>query len=81
MSSATQSNSGAGAYLAMLNAAIGKGDVLTEADLADPDMRDKAKRLARAESSAASGSSGWLADLFLDQDKPTASHYGRDVEL
>ena len=42
MSSATQSNSGAGAYLAMLNAAVGKGDVLTEADLASSARRGRA---------------------------------------
>ena len=68
MSSATQSNSGAGAYLAMLNAAVGKGDVLTEADLADPTLREKARTLLSGVERS-SGSSGWLADLFLDQDR------------
>ncbi len=67
MSSAAQSNSGAGAYLAMLNAAVGKGDVLTEADLADPALRDKARALL-AGVERTSGSSGWLGDLFLQQD-------------
>lgn len=67
MSSATQSNSGAGAYLAMLNAAVGKSDVLTEADLTDPAVRDKARALLSGVERS-SGSSGWLADLFLDQD-------------
>ena len=67
MSSATQSNSGAGAYLAMLNAAVGKGDVLTEPDLADPGVRDKA-RILLSGVERSSGSSGWLGDLFLQQD-------------
>jgi Ca-activated chloride channel family protein len=67
MSSATQSNSGAGAYLAMLNAAVGRGDVLTEADLADPSVRDKARTLLSGVERS-SGSSGWLSDLFLDLD-------------
>lgn len=67
MSSATQSNSGAGAYLAMLNAAVGKGDVLTEADLADQAVREKARTLLSGVERS-SGSSGWLADLFLDED-------------
>ena len=67
MSSATQSNSGAGAYLAMLNAAVGRGDVLTEADLADPAVRDKARTLLSGVERT-SGSSGWLGDLFLQQD-------------
>lgn len=67
MASATQSNSGAGAYLAMLNAAVGKGDVLTEADLADPAVRDKARTLLGGVERT-SGSSGWLSDLFLQQD-------------
>ena len=73
MSSATQSNSGAGAYLAMLNAAVGKGDVLTEADLADPTVREKARTLLSGVERTA-GSSGWLADLFLDQDS-RGTHY------
>ncbi len=73
MSSATQSNSGAGAYLAMLNAAVGKGDVLTEADLRDPTVLDKAKTLLSGVERTA-GSSGWLGDLFLDQDA-RGTHY------
>jgi len=67
MSSATQSNSGAGAYLAMLTTAVGK-DLLGEADLASADVRDKARSLL-AGVERTSGSSGWLGDLFLDQDQ------------
>lgn len=75
MSSATQSNSGAGAYLVMLNAAVGKGDVLTEADLGDPAVREKARTLLGGVERTA-GSSGWLADLFLTQDAPQRSRAG-----
>ena len=73
MSSATQSNSGAGAYLAMLNASVGKGDVLTEADLADPKVRDDARTLLSGVERT-SGSSGWLGDLFLSEDA-RGNHY------
>lgn len=68
MSSATQSNSGAGAYLAMLTTASGAGGVLTEQDLARPDIRDQARALLKGVERT-SGSSGWLAELFLDQDR------------
>lgn len=68
MSSATQSNSGAGAYLAMLATASGAGGVLTEEELARPDIRDKAQALLKGVERT-SGSSGWLAELFLDQDQ------------
>lgn len=68
MSSATQSNSGAGAYLAMLTTAVGRGDVLTEAALASADVRRKARALLRGVERT-SGSSGWLGELFLDQDQ------------
>ena len=67
MSSATQSNSGAAAYFAMLNAASGKNDVLTKADLDDPKVREKARTLLSGVERTA-GSSGWLGDLFLAQD-------------
>lgn len=67
MSSATQSNSGAGAYLAMLNAAVGRADVLTEQDLSNSSVLDRARTLLGGVERS-SGSSGWLADLFLDLD-------------
>ncbi|MBN8941958.1 MAG: substrate-binding domain-containing protein [Rhizobiales bacterium] len=68
MSSATQSNSGAGAYLAMLTTAVGRDDVLTEAALASTEVRRKARALLRGVERS-SGSSGWLGELFLDQDQ------------
>lgn len=65
MTSATQSNSGASAYLAMLSSALGDAEsVITEADLQKPEVRDTvAALLAGVERS--SGSSGWLADLYV----------------
>jgi Ca-activated chloride channel family protein len=63
-SSATQSNSGAGAYIAMLSAALGHPDAITPADLERPDLRDTVRTLLSGISRTA-GSSGWLADLYL----------------
>src|SRR5262249_18735028 len=45
MTSATQSNSGASAYLSMLAAALGKQGVLQSADLGDEKTRDQVARL------------------------------------
>lgn len=66
MTSATQSNSGASAYLGFLYAFAGNPDVLSEADLAKPDVRAKIKRILGAVNRS-SGSSGWLKDLFLQR--------------
>jgi len=63
-SSATQSNSGAGAYIAMLSAALGHPDAISQADLERPDLRDTVRALLSGISRTA-GSSGWLADLYL----------------
>jgi Ca-activated chloride channel homolog len=64
MTSATQSNSGASAYLAMLSAALNKKDVLTTDDLKGPAL-DVVGRLLRGVERS-SGSSGWLADLYIE---------------
>ena len=64
LSSATQSNSGAGAYIAMLSAALGHPDAITAADLQKPEARETVKALLAGVSRTA-GSSGWLADLYL----------------
>jgi Ca-activated chloride channel family protein len=64
MTSATQSNSGASAYLAMLAVLIGKSDVLEPGDLDDPKLQDKIRALL-AGVERSSGSSGWLKELFL----------------
>jgi Ca-activated chloride channel family protein len=63
-SSATQSNSGAGAYIIMLAAALGHPDVIAPADLERADVRDKVQMLLAGISRTA-GSSAWLADLYL----------------
>lgn len=63
MTSATQSNSGASAYLAMLSAALGTKAVISEADLSAAPA-DMASRLLRGVERS-SGSSGWLADLYV----------------
>ncbi|MGF3023910.1 VWA domain-containing protein [Methylobacterium aquaticum] len=63
-SSATQSNSGAGAYLAMLSAALGSPDAMTLADLRKPGLQDTVRTLLSGTARTA-GSSAWLADLYL----------------
>jgi Ca-activated chloride channel family protein len=65
MTSATQSNSGASAYLAMLSSAIGEDAVIKPGDLDDPKVQDTVKALL-AGVERSSGSSGWLADLYVD---------------
>ncbi|HLY55858.1 MAG TPA: substrate-binding domain-containing protein [Stellaceae bacterium] len=67
MTSATQSNSGASAYLAMLAAALGKTDPLVPEDLDNAQARDMVSRLLRGVTRSA-GSSGWLADLYREED-------------
>lgn len=64
MTSATQSNSGASAYLGYLNAFAGRPETLTMKNLNDPQVRDKIKRILGTVNRS-SGSSGWLKDLFL----------------
>ncbi|HWT99316.1 MAG TPA: VWA domain-containing protein [Terriglobales bacterium] len=64
MTSATQSNSGASAYLAMLAVLVGKSDVLQPSDLDDPRLQDQIKVLLSGVERS-SGSSGWLKDLFM----------------
>ena len=64
MTSATQSNSGASAYLAMLAAAFGDGSRLDPAALNDAAALKKVKDLL-AGVARSSGSSGWLSDLYV----------------
>ncbi len=63
MTSATQSNSGASAYLAMLATALGK-DLIEPADLDRADVRNTVRGLLKGVERSA-GSSGWLAELYL----------------
>lgn len=64
MTSATQSNSGASAYLAMLSVLVGAPDVIAPEDLNDPKLQEDIKLLLSGVERS-SGSSGWLKDLFL----------------
>lgn len=64
MTSATQSNSGASAYLAMLASSFGQPDRLDPRALDDVAAREKVKALLRGVARS-SGSSGWLKDLYL----------------
>lgn len=66
MTSATQSNSGASAYLAFLYAFAGSPDVLTSEDLNNPAVAEKIKRILGSVDRS-SGSSGWLKDLCLNR--------------
>jgi Ca-activated chloride channel family protein len=65
MTSATQSNSGASAYLSMLSSALGGKEVLEAGDLDDPKVRETVSALLKGVERS-SGSSGWLADLYVN---------------
>jgi Ca-activated chloride channel family protein len=71
MTSATQSNSGASAYLAMLASAFGDGGRFDPRSLDDEDAKAKVKTLLKGVARS-SGSSGWLSDLYLDAAKANA---------
>jgi len=64
MSSATQSNSGAGAYIAMLSAALGHPEAISVEDLEKQGVRETVRTLLSGVIRTAA-SSGWLADLYL----------------
>lgn len=66
MTSATQSNSGASAYLGFLHALAGGPAVLGQEHLADAELRSRVRRLL-AGVERSSGSSGWLKDLYLER--------------
>lgn len=73
MTSATQSNSGATAYLSFLTALSGK-DNLTAEDLSDQTLIDKITTLL-AGVSRSSGSSNWLVTLFLNGNYDAMVNY------
>ncbi|MCW3097258.1 MAG: uncharacterized protein JWL77_2876 [Chthonomonadaceae bacterium] len=66
MTSATQSNSGASAYLGYLYAFAGKPEVLTASHLQNTAVQSKIKRFLGTVNRSA-GSSGFLKDLFLQK--------------
>ncbi|MBP1561081.1 MAG: substrate-binding domain-containing protein [Oscillospiraceae bacterium] len=67
MTSATQSNSGASAYIGFLYALTGKTSALTADDLASPGLKENISSLFSG-IDRSSGSSDWLKDMFLAGD-------------
>jgi Ca-activated chloride channel family protein len=74
MTSASQSNSGASAYLGFLYALLGNPDVMTLEDLSRPALKDEIRSLLSG-INRSSGSSGWLKDLFLASDYDAMVNY------
>ena len=74
MTSATQSNSGASAYIGFLYALLGKSSTLLNDDLDDPQRREQIKTLLSGVERS-SGSSGWLEDMFLAGDYDAMVNY------
>lgn len=64
MTSATQSNSGASAYIGFLYALTGKTSALTPDDLDSPQLKENISSLFSG-IDRSSGSSDWLKDMFL----------------
>ncbi len=74
MTSATQSNSGASAYIGFLNAFLDKDGAITMEDLDNQKMQTQmAEFLSGVERS--SGSSDWLKDMFLEGDYDAMVNY------
>ncbi len=65
MTSATQSNSGASAYIGFLYALLGNPDMITEEDLESPQLQSDIQALFSGVDRS-SGSSDWLKDMFLE---------------
>ncbi|MEL6406140.1 MAG: substrate-binding domain-containing protein [Chloroflexota bacterium] len=66
MTSATQSNSGASFYFAALSAFAGSPEVISSDNLNDPTVQEEISRILGTVDRS-SGSSGWLADLFINE--------------
>lgn len=74
MTSATQSNSGASAYIGFLYALTGKTSALTADDLASPELKENISSLFSG-IDRSSGSSDWLKDMFLAGDYDAMVNY------
>ena len=74
MSSASQSNSGALAYMGFLNAFLGNPEVITSEDLQMTELQGKIKSFL-AGISRSSGTSEWLKDLFLKGNYDSMVNY------
>lgn len=74
MTSATQSNSGACAYIGFINALLDNPDSIGIADLNNETLKQDIKDLLSG-INRSSGSSGWLKDLFLKGDYDAMVNY------
>jgi Ca-activated chloride channel family protein len=74
MTSATQSNSGACAYISFLYAFLGNPEMVRSGDLDDPALQDSVSGLLKG-INRSSGSSDWLKDLFLSSDYDAMVNY------
>ena len=74
MTSATQSNSGASAYIGFLYALLGNPETLTSADLESEALHDQMTELLSGVDRS-SGSSDWLKDMFLQGDFDAMVNY------
>lgn len=74
MTSATQSNSGACAYIGFIHALLGNKDTITLQDLENESLKTDIKDLLNG-INRSSGSSGWLKTLFLEGDYDAMVNY------
>jgi Ca-activated chloride channel family protein len=74
MTSATQSNSGACAYISFLYAFLGNPEMINPNDLDDPVLQHSVSELLKG-INRSSGSSDWLKDLFLASDYDAMVNY------
>ncbi len=74
MTSATQSNSGASAYIGFLYALLGNPEVITEEDLQSESLKAQMKELLSGVDRS-SGSSDWLKDMFLEGNYDAMVNY------
>ncbi|MGN1457122.1 MAG: substrate-binding domain-containing protein [Acutalibacteraceae bacterium] len=65
MTSATQSNSGASAYIGFLYAMLGNPEMITSEDLKNKELKEQMTELFSGVDRS-SGSSEWLANMFLE---------------
>jgi Ca-activated chloride channel family protein len=74
MTSATQSNSGACAYISFLYAFLGNPDMISPEDLDNEALQETVSELLKGVNRS-SGSSDWLKDLFLASDYDAMVNY------
>lgn len=74
MTSATQSNSGASAYIGFINAFLGKEGAITQEDLEQKGLKEELRQFFSGVERS-SGSSDWLKDMFLKGDYDAMVNY------